>query len=179
MAQKNQPNVSGFSIYKDRHGRDVYYDFITKNGYLILESNVSQFNFYQKRLIIPLIAFALLLNYRIGSFYIDIYMATAVAIIVLLAFEFFFRFRFLKSLTVIPNFKPERKTSYLEQINEKNEKSSLFLKAILYILFGVLLAIYSYQKELNDIEFITMLIISLVICIYGIIYLVALAKRKK
>ena len=106
-------------------------------------------------------------------------MATAVAIIVLLAFEFFFRFRFLKSLTVIPNFKPERKTSYLEQINEKNEKSSLFLKAILYILFGVLLAIYSYQKELNDIEFITMLIISLVICIYGIIYLVALAKRKK
>ena len=70
MAQKNQTAVSGFSIYQDKHGRDVYYDFITKNGYLILESNVTKFNFYQKRLIIPLIAFALLLNYRIGNFHI-------------------------------------------------------------------------------------------------------------
>jgi hypothetical protein len=83
MAQKNQPSVSGFSVYQDKHGRDVYYDFITKNGYLILESNAGQFSLYQKRFIIPLIVFALLLNYRIGSFYFDIYIAALAAIIVL------------------------------------------------------------------------------------------------
>lgn len=179
MAQKNQPSVSGFSVYQDKHGRDVYYDFITKNGYLILESNAGQFSLYQKRFIIPLIVFALLLNYRIGSFYFDIYIAALAAIIVLVGLEFLFRFRFLRSLTVIPNFRPERKTSYLEQINKTNEKNVLLIKALLYLLFGVLLAVYAFMKEITELELIIMLIISVVICIYGIIYLVALAKRKK
>ena len=179
MAQKNQTAVSGFSIYQDKHGRDVYYDFITKNGYLILESNVTKFNFYQKRLIIPLIAFALLLNYRIGNFHINLLTAGIVALIILAGFEFFFRFRFLRSLTTIPNFVPQRKISYFDQINEKNEKNVLLIKALLYILFGVLLAIYTYQQKMDTFETILMLIISLVIAIYGIIYLVALAKRKK
>ena len=179
MAQKNQPSISGFSIYQDKHGRDVYYDFITRNGYLILESNASQFNLYQKRLIIPLIVFALLLNYRIGSFYINIYLAALAALIVLVGLEFLFRFRFLRSLTVIPNFRPERKMSYFEQVNERNEKNVLLMKALLYLLFGVLLGVYAFMKEMSTVELAILLIVSLVICIYGITYLVALKKKKK
>ena len=179
MTQKNQTAVvSGFSIYQDKHGRDVYYDFITKNGYLILESNVTKFNFYQKRFIIPLITFALLLNYRIGNFHIDLLAAGIIALIILVGFEFFFRFRFLRSLTTIPNFVPQRKTGFFDQINEKNEKNILLIKALLYMLFGILLAVYTYQKQMNTFETIIMLTISLVIAIYGIIYLIALTKRK-
>ena len=111
--------------------------------------------------------------------YINIYLAALAALIVLVGLEFLFRFRFLRSLTVIPNFRPERKMSYFEQVNERNEKNVLLMKALLYLLFGVLLGVYAFMKEMSTVELAILLIVSLVICIYGITYLVALAKRKK
>ena len=178
MAQKNQPSISGFSIYQDTHGRDVYYDFITRNGYLILESNANQFNLYQKRLIIPLIVFALLLNYRIGSFYINIYLAALAALIVLVGLEFLFRFRFLRSLKVVPNFQPEKRSGYIEQLSNSAEKSDLIIRSLLYIALSILVLVFGYLSGFDNIEWIICIVVSVCAAVMGIINVLAVIKKK-
>lgn len=178
---KNQskPRVAGASIYKDKRGRDVYYDRFTHNGYLILESNVKSFQFYQNRLLFPLIIFALLLNFNFGSMHIGWIEAGVVALIALFGLEFFFRFKYLKSLTIIPNFVPENKLSFIEQVNEKNEKNPLILKAFLYMLLGVVLILYAYQQNNTGFNLIIMWVISIIVICVGITYLYAVLRRKK
>lgn len=177
MASNNNPNaVSGISIYQDKHGRNVYYDIFTKNGYLILDSTASKFNFYQKRIIFPIIVFALLLNYRMGDFYVDVYGALFSALAVFAGLEYFFRFHFLRSLTVIPNFQRTKKESYLVQLSNKNDKGKLIIKGLLYIIFAVLLFIYVLQSGYEGVALIGMGLICIFIGVYGLIYLAALTK---
>ncbi len=179
MDTRTKSHVNGISIYQDKHGRDVYYDRLTKDGYLILESNAPRFSFYQKRFLFPLIVFALLLNFDFGSMHVGWVEAGAVALITLLGLEYFFRFKYLKTLTVIPNFKPEKKESFLKKVNRQNEPKILLLKGFLYILFGVLLLIYAYQLNSTGFDLIIMAVISGVVIIVGLTYLYALIVRKK
>lgn len=178
---KNQskPGVAGTSIYKDKRGRDVYYDRFTHNGYLILESNVKRFQFYQNRLLFPVIVFALLLNFNLGAMHVGWIEAGVVAIITFLGLEFFFRFKFLKTLTIIPNFVPEKKLSIIEQVNDKNERNPLMLKAFLYMLLGVVLILYAYQQNNTGFNLIIMWVLSIFVIGVGCTYLYAVLKRKK
>ena len=90
MAGKTR--VTGFNIYKDGKNRDIYYDMLTKEGYVITKYEVSKMNFYQKRFILPIIIFSLTYTIDLFGFKFGVVGAGAAALLTLVCTEFFFRF---------------------------------------------------------------------------------------
>ena len=175
----NQSNnaLKGFSIYKDEHGRNVYYDRLTHNGYIVTASDVNQYNLYSNRFIIPVMVFALLYSLNIGGFEFGYLGGAAAALLSLAAMEFIFRFRFLKSLTMIPNFQPSVQDSYMNRIKNSADRHILFLRAVLYILLGILLIIFGFEKQFILFEWIVCGAISCIALLTGLVNLIAGIKK--
>lgn len=173
-------SVAGINIYKDSRNRTVYFDRLTKDGYVITAHNVNQYNFYSKRFLIPLIAFALLSTLNVGGYKLGFGKAALICLGIIIVMEYLFRFRFLKSLTTIPNFRPEKKKPYLQQIIDSNtNKFVIFLKAILYLALGIIFIYYAYLSNYDLVEWFVAGTVSIAAIWYGIIYFCALFKTLK
>lgn len=184
MASKNtkstQAGVVGVNIYQDSRGRNVYYNRLTGDGYVISPANVSKYNFYAKRFILPLIAFALLSTMNVGGYELGIFRSALICGGLALAMEYYFRFRFLKSLTTIPNFKPEKKQTHFQKIIEAHpEKPLLIVKSLLYLALGIVFVFYAYESNYDLFEWIIVLLVCLVSCGYGIMYIAAFIHSLK
>ena len=170
--------VTGFNIYKDKLNRDIYYDFLTKEGYVINSKNLSKFNFYKKRFIIPVILFALTYTLNIAGFEFGIAGASALAVISIIVTEFIFRFKFLKSAITVPNFVPNKKENYFHQLAESSDFLALVIKGILYIILGISLVIFGYQESFETIEWIACIIITVILIIVGFFQFYAAIIKK-
>ena len=171
MAVKDR--VTGFNIYKDKRNRDIYYDVFTKEGYVITPEFVNKMNFYQKRLIIPIVIFALTYTVDLLGFKFGVIGASVFAIIAFVALEYLFRFRFLKSMIILPNFVPNKKENYFHQLAASTNLSSLVLKGVLYLALGVLLILFGFQEQFKTLEWIVCISITIVIEIVGCFQLYA------
>lgn len=173
--------VTGFNIYKDKLNRDIYYDFITKEGYVITAKNLSKFNFYKKRFIIPIITFALTYTLNIAGFEFGIAGASALAVIAIVVTEYIFRFKFLKSAITVPNFVPNKQENYFHELASSSDFLALVVKGILYIILGITLIIFGIQENFEIIEWIACIIITIVLIIVGFFqfYAAILKKSKK
>ena len=165
--------VTGFNIYKDKKKRDIYYDVLTKEGYIITKYEVNKLNFYQKRFIIPIIIFSLTYTIDLFGFKFGIIGAGAAALLSFVCIEFFFRFRFLKSMSVVPNFVPDKQEDYFHQLANNAPLSNLIVKGLLYIALGVLLVIFGYQENFQVMEWFVCIIITIVVVVVGIFQLYA------
>ena len=177
MAGKTK--VTGFNIYKDKRNRDVYYDVISKQGYIISQSDVSRLNFYQKRYIIPVVIFALTYTIDLFGFKFGVIGASAVSLLSFIVTEYFFRFRFLKSMITVPNFIPNKQEDYFHQLATSSPLSSLILKGILYIILGCMLVVFGIQENFKTLEWIVCIIITIILVIVGIFQLYASYLKKK
>lgn len=171
--------VTGFNIYKDKLNRDIYYDFITKEGYVITQKNLSKFNFYKKRFIIPVILFALTYTLNIAGFEFGITGAGALALISLVVTEFVFRFKFLRSTITVPNFVPNKKENYFHQLANSSPLVSLILKGVLYIILGGLLVVFGYQEGFETLEWVACIVITIVLIAVGLCQLIAAIIKNK
>ena len=171
MAGKTK--VTGFNIYKDGKNRDIYYDMLTKEGYVITKYEVSKMNFYQKRFILPIIIFSLTYTIDLFGFKFGVLGAGAAALLTLVCTEFFFRFRFLNKMMVVPNFVPNKQENYFHQLANSSPLSSLIVKGLLYIALGVLLVLFGYQESFQTIEWIVCIAITVVVEIVGTFQLYA------
>ena len=171
MAGKTK--VTGFNIYKDKKDRDIYYDMLTKEGYVITKYEVSKLNFYQKRFILPLIIFSLTYTINIFGFKFGIIGAGAAAFLTFVCAEYFFRFRFLNSMMVVPNFVPDKQENYFHQLANSSSLSSLIVKGLLYIALGILLVVFGYQESFQTIEWIVCIAITVVCEAVGVFQLYA------
>lgn len=165
MAGKTK--VTGFNIYKDKRNRDVYYDAIAKEGYVITPETVGKLNFYQKRFILPIVIFALTYTIDIFGFKFGIMGAGAAALLTLVCTEYMFRFRFLKTMIALPNFVPNKKEDYFHQLANGSPLSNLLIKGVLYIALGVLLVVFGYQEGFQTIEWIACIAITIVVAVVG------------
>lgn len=163
----NNIKISGFNIYKDKKHRDIYYDVFTKNGYIITKYEINKLNFYQKRFVIPVIIFALTYSVDIFGLSFGIVGASAASILSYVCLEFFFRFRLLNSMSVIPNFVPDKQEDYFHQLANKAPLSNLIIKGLLYIALGVLLVIFGFQENFQTIEWIVCIILTIVVVVIG------------
>lgn len=165
--------VTGFNIYKDKKNRDVYYDWLTKEAYMITKYEIKKLNFYQKRFIIPVIIFSLVYTIDVFKLKFGIMGAGAAALLSFICMEYLFRFRFLKSMIVVPNFVPDKKEGYVYQLANSAPLSNLIVKGLLYITLGVLLVVFGYQEGFQTIEWFACIIITIVVVFAGIIHLYA------
>lgn len=180
MAKKstNQAaNVRGLNIYKDSYGRSVFYDRLTKCGYLITPKDANLYALYSKRLIIPIFIFVLIFESTIAGVTLGLSESIFVCLAAVMMMEVLFRFHYLKGLTPIPNFKPTAKEDFITRMTKDMPKGMLIFKAILYFALAVLLILLAYSENYDMELFSLCVIVSFIVVIIGIVYLISYLKK--
>ena len=171
----NKQKVRGFHIYQDEKDRNIYYDWITKNAYVISDKNVGKYYFYQNRLVFAIIAFVLAVN-----FVLDTTASFILAVAIVVVMEILFRTRFLPSLTQIAKFKPTKtkRSSMIDQIAESNDKKKVMLKIFLYAAFGILLIINAYIEHLSQTLLGLSIVVGVISIVIALMHIIALTRMK-
>ncbi len=182
MAKKstNQAtNLRGMNIYKDSYGRSIYYDFLTKSGYLITPKDANLYVLYSKRFLIPLLLFIIIYESTIGGRTLGFSESIIVCLAAVMMMEVLFRFHFLKHLTIIPNFKPTsvKGGNIISRMTQDTAKGMLATKAILYFTLSALLIFLAYSESYTGTLFILSMALSAIVAVVGIIYLIGFVKK--
>ena len=180
MAKKstNQAaNVRGLNIYKDSYGRSVFYDRLTKCGYLITPKDANLYVLYSKRFIIPIFIFVMIFESTIAGRVLGLSESIFVCLAAVMMMEVLFRFHYLKGLTAIPNFIPTVKEDFMTRMTKDMPKGMLIFKAILYFALSVLLILLAYSENYGTELFTLCVIVSFVGVIIGIVYLISYFKK--
>lgn len=172
-----QPNLRGINIFKDSLGRVVFYDHLTKSGYLITKKDANLYNLYSKRFVVPIFIFVLIYQSTIGGQTLGLSESIFVCFFAVLFMETLFRMYFLKSLTLIPNFHPNIKEDFITRMTKGAPKGMLTLKASLYFILAILILLLAYTENYDQNLWIVCIIASTAISAVAVIYLIAL-KRK-
>lgn len=171
--QKAQIRLSGQNIYTDKKNRTIYYDFVTKQGYIVDKKHENQALFFKNRFAVILFAAILCA----GTFLTWLQAAIVFAVAIVLA-EVKFRKSFLKQLEVAQDIDFERKLSPIKYIVENKEKNKVMMLAILYIVFAVLIVLNAYMEQYNS----GLIALSIALAVFGvycsIIHLIAFSKMK-
>lgn len=145
MSEEKKIEISGMNIYTDKKGRTVYYDFITKNGYIIPPNKYNSYTNYSIRLLV-----SVLVGY-LSSLFLDnnYFYGFIVGVSTYIAYSFVFRKRFLSSLSVIPDFKRPYKESYIDRnvknTSKKKNLSIVFVAMLLLPIIVLNLAVSGYD----------------------------------
>ena len=159
MAKKKSKPVekirlSGRNIYTDKKGRVIFYDMITKKGYLVDKKHENSALFFT-------------------------WLQAAVAWAVMMAIaEFAFRRGFLKKLEVVNDVDFERRVSALQYIVENKAKGKVIVLIVLYLLLAVLVILNAYVEKYSVGLCVLSGGIALVGVYFAILHIVALTKMK-
>ena len=177
MSKKNKTKpvekirLSGRNIYTDKKGRTIYYDFVTRQGYLVDKKNENSAQFYKNRLVVILFAAILFA----GTFLTWIQAVVAWAVMMAVA-EVMFRRSFLKKLEKVTDVDFEKRVSALQYTMENKEKGRIILLAVLYLALAVLVVLNAYMEKYS----LELLILSGGIALVGVyfssLHFVALIK---
>ena len=164
MAKKKSKPVekirlSGRNIYTDKKGRVIFYDMITKKGYLVDKKHENSALFFKNRFVVLLFA-AILFG---ATFLTWLQAAVAWAVMMAIA-EFAFRRGFLKKLEVVNDVDFERRVSALQYIVEN--------------LLAVLVILNAYVEKYSVGLCVLSGGIALVGVYFAILHIVALTKMK-
>ena len=168
MAKKKSKPVekirlSGRNIYTDKKGRVIFYDMITKKGYLVDKKHENSALFFKNRFVVLLFA-AILFG---ATFLTWLQAAVAWAVMMAIA-EFAFRRGFLKKLEV----------SALQYIVENKAKGKVIVLIVLYLLLAVLVILNAYVEKYSVGLCVLSGGIALVGVYFAILHIVALTKMK-
>lgn len=177
MSKKNRTKpvenirLSGRNIYTDKKGRVIYYDFITKQGYLVEKKQENSAQFFKNRFVILLFA-AILFG---ATFLTWIQAVIAWAVMMALA-EVMFRCSFLKKMEKVTDVKFERRISALQYTMESKSKGKIGILAFLYLLLAVLVVLNAYVEKYSLKLVILSGFVALVGVYFSILHIVALIK---
>lgn len=177
MSKKNKTKpvekirLSGRNIYTDKKGRVIYYDFITKQGYLVDKKRENSAQFFKNRFVVLLFA-AILFG---ATFLTWIQAAIAWAVMMALA-EVIFRCSFLKKMEKVTDVDFERRVSALQYTMENKEKGRIGILSFLYLLLAVLVVLNAYMEKYSLGLQILSGCIALVGVYFGVLHIAALIK---
>lgn len=169
----NSKNITGRNIYLDNHGQTVFYDALTKKGYIIDSKVENKFYLFKNRFFLVAIAVILFSEY-----FSDWIQAAAVGIVVCVLVEGYYRFIFLRGLRETKKFDREKRQTMLKATIESNEPRKVLLRAVLYCAFAILIIANALMIKAD----IAILVVSVLLCIAAgycaVINVIALIKMK-
>lgn len=169
--QTESIRLSGRNIYTDKQNRTIYYDKVTKKGYLIESKQVQAASFYKNRFVIAVIA-AILLAATILT---PVQSVIAGAVMLVLA-ELAFRLSFLKKLEPVDNVDFEKRVSALQYIVEEKGKGRVLSLAILYLVAAVLVVLNALEQQYDTPAMILSGCVALIGIYFSVLHFVGLAK---
>ena len=175
--KKSQPvekiRLSGRNIYTDKKGRVIFYDRITKKGYLVDKQRENAAQFFKNRFVVLLFA-AILFG---ATFMTWLQAAIAWAVMMVVA-EISFRFGFLKKLEPVTDIDFERSVSALQYIVENKGKGKIIALIVLYLLLAVLVMLNAYVEKYSVGFFVFSGGIALEGVYFAVLHIIALVKIK-
>lgn len=169
----NNRNITGRNIYLDNHGQTVFYDILTKKGYIIDSKVENKFYLLKNRFF--LVAIAVILFSEYFSNWIQ---AVAVGIVACVLVEGYYRFMFLRGLREAKKFDREKRQTMLKATIESNEPRKVLLRAVLYCAFAILIIANALMMKAD----IAIIVISILLCVAAsycaVINVIALIKMK-
>ena len=176
MSKKQKiPNtqLSGRNIYTDKKKRVIYYDWLTKQGYLVQKQHENRMLFFKNRFVVILFAAILCA----GTF-LTWMQAILAGVITLVLVEVYFRLSYLKKMEVVQDVDFERRVSALKYIIDTKSRGKVMALAGLYLAFSVLIVLNAYLEQYSlgiNVLSVALGILGLYCCI---LHLVALSKMK-
>ena len=173
--KKQQPvehiRLSGRNIYTDKKGRVIFYDMITKKGYLVDKAHENSAIVFKNRWV--LILFAAIL---FGATFFT-WMQALIAWAVMMAVgEAVFRLNFLKKLEQVTDIDFDRRQTALQYIIENKSKGKIILLAVLYLLLAVLIILNAYTEEYDTKMWVLSGLVSLVGFYFSLLHIIAIFK---
>ena len=139
--------LTGYHLYQDNKGRTLYHASFHKDiAYYIAPSDFRSFSVYQQRYFLSLAGGVLIMTLIDNFTNSSIYIAVGIAVVIWAVFQFKFK-QFLQHCSTT-RFDATKLTGSVE-INARQPQSRLILKAILFVLLGVLLVINAYQQQFD------------------------------
>ena len=179
MSKKKRPapvekiRLSGRNIYTDKRGRTIFYDMITKKGYLVDKKNENSAVFFKNRFVVILFAAILF-----GATFLTVLQAVVAWAGMMVLSEFAFRWSFLKKLEPVTDVDFERRVSALQYIVENKEKGRVIVLAVLYLAFAVLIILNAYMEEYAVGLWVFSGCLAVVGVYFGVLHIIALTKMK-
>lgn len=134
--------LSGRNVYTDKNGRVIYYDWLTKQGYLIQKENEGRMTLFKNRFVIVLFAAILFA----GTF-LNWTQAVVAGVVMAVLIELYFRLSYLKKLEVVDDVDFQHRLTALQSILEHKSRTQIIALAALYLVFAVLVVLNAYLEN--------------------------------
>ncbi len=176
MSKKQQiPNtqLSGRNIYTDKKKRVIYYDWLTKQGYLVEKKFEGPVLFYQNRVVIILFIAILCA----GTF-LTWQQATLAGIALLAVVEIYYRRKLFRSLEVVTDVDFGRRLTPLQSIVERKTKEKVIALIVLWAAFAILFPLNAYMEQYSLPLMIFSVGLSIVGIYFCVLHIIALTRMK-
>ena len=174
---KKKPDVQklkGISIYKDAKGHVIYSPWFTKDGYILHDENVSEFQNYGTSYLIAIIVLLVIFYFTKSLGYAFILSLGYLAVSI-----FMFYTRCIKKVPKIENFNKPKKDNYII----RQAKSITSKRIIVVILACIFMSVYiifnSLYFKYTGTELLVSYIFAIASLLFGLLYVVILIVKKK
>lgn len=176
MSKKQQiPNtqLSGRNIYMDKKKRVIYYDWLTKQGYLVEKKFEGPVLFYQNRIVIILFIAILCA----GTF-LTWQQATLAGVALFAVVEIYYRKKLFKSLEVVTDVDFGRRLTPLQSILARKSKEKVIALIVLWAAFAILFPLNAYMEQYSLPLMIFSVGLSIVGIYFCVLHIIALTRMK-
>jgi len=126
-SKRNISEVNGLFIYHEKNIGTVWYDILTKKGYILVNSDFKQYVLYTA--VLPTAVLVGLMLYIMAK--VGIVLSIVAFLVIFVAGELYFRFSFFYKLPVAKNWDKPRKQNITTKLSEKYNSTRLILLMIL------------------------------------------------
>ena len=168
-------DLSGLFIYQDPKRGTIFYDVVTKKGYILTSSDVKIYTIYSAMLPMCIIVSAGILS----MFSMNYASALIVFIAMFILYESLFRAFFFYKLPVAENWHPIKKESLHVTMARGFSKQRLIILIVLLLLLSVMMPLYAIVENMQGINLYCSYIVGFLTLTGAIISIMALVTKIK
>ncbi len=136
-------DLSGFSIFQDPKRGTIFYDIISRKGYILTSSDVRVYTVYTAMLPLSVVCAFFAMSMFGLSYASAIIIFAAVYLLAFFAFRFFFFYK----LPEANNWKPVKKESVFLYLARGYSKTRLLILIFLLLALSVMMPLYAYVEQ--------------------------------
>ena len=165
--------LKGLFIYHDKHHGTVFYDILTRNGYILTSKDIKTYNLSIAFLPIAVIIFYFALQLKLNTT-ISLLIALGIYVVA----ELIYRFTFLYKLPCVEHYKITKENSIINNLTKTYSKQRLIVLAIFLLALVILMALYILTSDFSKIISILLWIVVGFSFVFFILVLIAIRNKK-
>lgn len=168
-------DLAGLFIYQEPKNRTVFYDILSRKGYLLTNNDVKMYTIYTVMLpVCALLTFGVMSLFQWNGFQALIFF-----IVSYLAAMLLFRVFWFWKLPVQKNFNPSAGGSIIASLAEKYSKQRLTILLVMLIGLDILMPVYGITAELDTLSRYVLYGVTAFTVLGTLVVVAALLRQKK